>query len=255
MLDPDCVAAVAEGLTDCLTDDCDLSTAPEFQLILLSQTQQQPTLVYQAIDEKVWRKWATGRRLPAVVNAQECADLLVSTVAGWLPDLGGEPDATLIGCSLMYDEPTADATATRILVARDVDGRLYQATSPVGSGDGEVRVSDDAPSGRVAAVAEALTTILDHRIVTVFRLPTTGYLVLHTVHRDGEQPYDAICFIDAANTMDDRTAVAHAQAELEGLRTAPGNVQHTLRLIHRTEAGDRDVWTGEAVHGDGPPTE
>jgi hypothetical protein len=260
MLEPDRVDTVAQGLTACLHDGCDLSTAPQFQLIVLWEPpQQRPTLDFQDIHETVWRRWDTARQLPTVVGAQELADLLARTATGWLPDLGGEPDAALIGCSLMYDEPasdaTGDATAGRVLVARDTDGRLYQGRYPAGGGVGDVRVSDDAPSGCAAVVAEALATILDHRILTVFRLPTTGYIVQHTVHRDGEQPYDATCFIDAANTMDDGTAIAHVQGDLEELHTAPRNVEHTLRLIYRTEAGDRAVWTGEPVRGDGPPIE
>ena len=90
MLDPDCVAAIATGLTDCLHDDeCDLSTAPEFQLIFLSQPPQPPTLTYLTIDERVWREWAAGRKLPTVVSAEECTDLLIATAGGWLPGPAG----------------------------------------------------------------------------------------------------------------------------------------------------------------------
>ena len=260
MLEPDCVAAIAEGLTDCLHDHCDLSTAPEFQLIFLSQPPRQRTLTYLTVHEKVWREWAIKGRPPAVVSAEECTDLLVSTVAGWLPDLGWQPDATLVGCSLMYDEPAAAATgaagvvtATRVLIARDTDGRLYHATSPAGSGDTAVAVRDEAPGGRIAAIAEALTTILDNRVVAVFQLPTTGYILLRTVHPDGHNPYTVETFIDCAAVMDDAAATARAQAEATPLHSAPSNVVHTLRLVHRTDAGDRDIWTSDPLRGSGPP--
>jgi hypothetical protein len=158
----------------------------------------------------------------------------------------------------MYDEPTVAGPirveAARVLVARDTDGRLYQATrSAAGAEAATVAVGGEAPSGRIAAVAAALTTILDNRVVAVYQLPTTGYVVLHTVHRDGEEPYEVGTFIDVANGMDDGQATAHAQAGLEQLRRhAPSNVEHTLRLIHRSEAGDRDVWAGEPVRGNRP---
>jgi hypothetical protein len=260
MLDPDCVAAIATGLTDCLHDDeCDLSTAPEFQLIFLSQPPQPPTLTYLTIDEKVWRAWAADRKLPTVVSAEECTDLLIATAGGWLPGLGWQPDATLVGCSLMYDEPTAEtagtnAAATRVVVANDTDGTLYQATSVPGDTRQAVVVGGEAADTRIAAVATALTTILDNRIVGVIQLPTTGYIILHTVHRDGEEAYEVQTFIDSANTMDDERATARVQDELTQLRQhAPSNVVHTLRLVHRTETGDRDVWAAEPVRGNGPP--
>ncbi len=260
MLDPDHVAAIADGLTECLGDERDLSIAPEFQLIFLSQPpEQQPTLTHLTVDHKVWRQWAAEGHLPAVAGPQECIDLLVSTVKGWLPDLGWQPDAVLVGCSLMYDEPAAagpaGGTAGRVLVARDIDGRLYQATrSTAGGHAATVAVSGEAPSGRVAAVAQALTTILDNRVVAVFQLPATGYIVLRTVHPDGHNPYTVETFIDSAGVMDDDRATTHARAELDQLRQhAPSNVAHTLRLVHRTGTGDRDVWAGEPVRGNRPP--
>lgn len=258
MLEDDCVAAIADGLTDCLLDDqCDLSTGPEFQLILLSQpTDPRPTLTYFTVHETLWRTWAGEQPLPTVVTAEQCTDLLISAVAGWLPQLGRQSDAALIGCSLMYDDTSGGETvASRVLVARDIDGRTYQATLPVGgSVDQTVVVDADPPSGRVAAIAQALTTILDNRAVVVIELPT-GYLLLHTVHRDGEYPYEVQSSIDPGNTLDDDAATTRAQAELANLaKHAPGNVVHTLRLIHRTrEGGDRDIWAADPVRGAAPP--
>jgi hypothetical protein len=90
-------------------------------------------------------------------------------------------------------------------------------------------------------------------VVTTYRLPTTGYVVLHTWQRDGEPPQDATVFIDAAGVLDDATATARVQAELARLhQQAPGNVMHTLRLVHRTGDGDREIFTGAPVRGSAP---
>jgi len=86
-----------------------------------------------------------------------------------------------------------------------------------------------------------------------FRLPATGYVVLHTVERDGEPPTVVTVFIDTAGVLNDTTATEHVSAEATRLRDAPANVTHTLRLVHRTADGDRDVHTAGPVHGNGPP--
>ncbi len=86
-----------------------------------------------------------------------------------------------------------------------------------------------------------------------YRLPSTGYVVLHTVQRDGEQPYEVTVFIDTAGAMNDTTATEHMTADLTRLRDAPANVTHTLRLVHRTGDGDRDVHTAGPVRGSGAP--
>ncbi len=86
-----------------------------------------------------------------------------------------------------------------------------------------------------------------------YRLPTDGYIILHQVQRDGEPPNTVTRFIDSANLMTDAEAIAFTEDEHASLRSAPTNVVHTLRLIHRTTAGDRGLWTGEPVRGAGPP--
>ncbi len=86
-----------------------------------------------------------------------------------------------------------------------------------------------------------------------YRLPTTGYVVLHTVERDGEAPIVVTVFIDATGVLDDTTATEHVSADLTRLREAPANVTHTLRLVHRSDDGDRDVHTAGPVRGNGPP--
>ncbi|MEN3308850.1 MAG: hypothetical protein V7603_5052 [Micromonosporaceae bacterium] len=84
-------------------------------------------------------------------------------------------------------------------------------------------------------------------------LPTTGYVVLHTSQRDGQEPVHATTFIGgAAGGMDDPAAIAHVTAELGGLAEhAPCDVLHTLRLVHRTSAGDRVLLTPDPVRGAG----
>ncbi|MEV0732423.1 hypothetical protein [Polymorphospora sp. NPDC050346] len=87
----------------------------------------------------------------------------------------------------------------------------------------------------------------------LFRLPTTGYLVLQTAQVDGEEPREATSFIDAAGRMDDAAAVAYVTAELASLANAPRNVLHTWRLVHRTDAGDRTLLTPAPFRGTGEP--
>lgn len=85
-----------------------------------------------------------------------------------------------------------------------------------------------------------------------YRLPTTGYVIVHTLARDGHEPDQATVFIDSAGAMDDATATAHLIAEAEALRRAPANVSHTLHLVHRTGSGDRHIRTVGPVRGDRP---
>lgn len=85
-------------------------------------------------------------------------------------------------------------------------------------------------------------------------LPTTGYIVLHTSQRDGQEPSDCPTFIDTAGSMDDAAAVAYVTAELAELaQHAPSNVLHTLRLVHRTSDGDRVLLSPDPVRGEGTP--
>jgi hypothetical protein len=256
MLEPDCVTAIAAGLTDCLHAGRDLSTAPEFQLIF--QLDQERTLEFLTIDEAVWRQWNTHRRLPAQIGVEECIDVLTSTVTGWLLDWVQQPGAVLVGCSLMYNEPAGDQASaggpSRFLVARDIDGRIYQGASHVDGGHVSVRVRDDAPTGRARAVAAALDQILDNRVVARFRLPDTGYVLLHTTQRDGGPPTDVTLFIDVAGRMDDTAATLHLWAQVAHLEQhAPSNIVHTIRLVHRTTDGDRHICTTGPIRGTAPP--
>jgi hypothetical protein len=86
------------------------------------------------------------------------------------------------------------------------------------------------------------------------RLPTTGYVVLSSSQRDGEQPLAAETFIDAAGRMDDAAAIAYVRAELAELAAyAPSNVLHTWRLVHRSDDGEREVLAPPPVRGRGAP--
>lgn len=130
-------------------------------------------------------------------------------------------------------------------------GPIDRSTRPAAGGQAVVEVEQaDPPSRPIAAAADARHDIPGSRTVATYRLPTTGYVVLHTWQRDGEPPQDAAVFIDAAGVLDDTTATARVQAELARLhQQAPGNVVHTLRLVHRTGNGDRDIFTGGPVRG------
>ncbi len=86
-----------------------------------------------------------------------------------------------------------------------------------------------------------------------YHLPSTRYVVLHTVHRDGDQPHEVTVFIDTAGVMNDTTAIRHVRAESDRLHDAPADVTHTLRLVHRTGTGDRDIHTAGPVRGIGAP--
>ena len=262
ILEPEHVNAIAAGLAVNAGEDSDVATAPEFQLIFEQAPNDRPKWVdLLLIEQRVWRSWDVQGRLAERVSVEELLELLSCTVAAWMPLLQHpEPDAALIGCSLVYAERTQagiDATVTRMVVARDIDGRTYHSVRPDDTGGAVIEVDDgDSPAltGRAAATAQALHHLLGNRIVGVLRLPSTGYVVLHTMQRDGEAPSEYTTFIDSANTMDDHRAIAHVQAEIAELRQhAPSTVVHTLRLVHRTEAGDRDIWAGEPVRGSGPP--
>jgi hypothetical protein len=262
ILEPEHVNAITAGLTVNADADSDVSTAPEFQLIFEQAPADRPKWVdLLLIDERVWRSWGVQHQLAERVSVEELLDLLSCTVDAWMPLLQHpEPDATLIGCSLVYADRTptsTDATVTRMVIACDIDGRTYRSARPANTGGAVIEVDDgDCPAltGRAAAIAQALHHLLGNRIVGVFRLPSTGYVVLHTTQCDGEAPDEYSTFIDSANTMDDHQAIAHVQAEIARLRQhAPSDVVHTLRLVHRTDAGDRDIWAGEPVRGSGPP--
>ncbi|RSM53254.1 hypothetical protein DMB66_39205 [Actinoplanes sp. ATCC 53533] len=262
ILEPEHVNAITAGLTVNADEDSDVSTAPEFQLIFEQAPTDRPKWVdLLLIDQPVWRSWDLQQRLAERVSVEELLDLLSGTVDAWMPLLQHpEPDATLIGCSLVYADRTptsTDATVTRMVIARDIDGRTYHSARPANTSGAVIEVDHgDSPAltGRAAATAQALHHLLGNRIVGVFRLPSTGYVVLHTTQRDGKEPDEYPTFIDSANTMDEHQAIAHVQAEIAELRQhAPSDVVHTLRLVHRTDAGDRDIWAGEPVRGSGPP--
>ncbi|SNT65677.1 hypothetical protein SAMN05421812_12520 [Asanoa hainanensis] len=90
--------------------------------------------------------------------------------------------------------------------------------------------------------------------LTRVTLPTTGYIVLQTARRDGGQPTEATTFIDSAGRMDDAAAIAHVTAEVAALAAhAPSNVLHTVRLVHRTADGDRELLAPDPVRGAGQP--
>jgi len=87
----------------------------------------------------------------------------------------------------------------------------------------------------------------------VVAIPRTGYMVLHTVARDGKEPYDSIYIPDPTAVTNDITALEHFRATMRNLLDAPSNVIHTMRLIHRTPAGDRDLSGPHSVRGRGVP--
>lgn len=88
-----------------------------------------------------------------------------------------------------------------------------------------------------------------------FKLPTTGYIILHVVSPDEDkEPYTVPTFIDCRNELDDAGALAHLRKELHSLRNAPSNVLHRMQLVHRTEGEpDRLLSKVEEVRGTGAP--
>lgn len=82
-------------------------------------------------------------------------------------------------------------------------------------------------------------------------LPTTGYIVLHTIHRDGDTP-NLVTNIEC-KPKTDADAIAKFTADVDQLRrNAPADVLHTLRLGDRTGAGDRVLVSDVTVRGAGP---
>jgi hypothetical protein len=259
VLEPDHIEAIANALTAAVEGDTDVSTAPAFELIFERAPAGRPKWVeLLLLDQRIWRSWDVEHRLPAHVSVLGLLDLLTSTVEGWMPPMRFlAQDAALIGCALTYADPAPPGTGvTRTVVARDIDGRTYHSIRrPDGQGVA-IQVEDGAApavTGPAVAAVQALQYLLDHRMPGAFRLPSTGYAVVHIVQPDGEQPTEVTTFIDVDAVMDDAAAIAHAQATLAELkRSSPSNIVHTLRLIHRDQ-NDRTVWTSEPVRGSTAP--
>lgn len=250
------VMTIAAGLADIIADVDDLA-APQLHLIFLPDSpQREDDRIFLTPGDRFWEQHCGGPASPASVDVERCVELLHATAGFWMPQLSLHPGATLVGCGLMYDDLAAtNATGRkgRVMIARDTDGRLYHGAVPADRNTRPHIAFGKLPDAHATAVAEALATVLDHRVAGVYRLPSTGYILLHQTRRDGEQPQTITRFIDTANAMDDTDAITYAREEHQRLHDAPANVVHTLRLVHRTDAGDRDIWTGEPVRGDKPP--
>jgi hypothetical protein len=244
------VMTIAAGLAD-LLDDADELLAPQLHLIFLPDSpQREDDRIFLTLGDRFWEQHCGGHESPARTDVERCVELLHATAGFWMPQLSLLPGATLVGCGLMYDDPAVNTG--RVMIARDTDGRLYHGAVPAGRSTRPHIAFGKLPDAHATAVADALATVLDHRVAGVYRLPSTGYVLLHQTRRDGEQPQTITRFIDTANAMDDTAAIAYAREEHRRLQDAPANVVHTLRLVHRTDAGDRDIWAGEPVRGDKP---
>jgi hypothetical protein len=250
------VMTITAGLADLLDEADDLS-APQLHLIFLPDSPQHTDdRIFLTLGDGFWEQHCGGHESPAPADVERCVELLHTIAGFWMPQLSLLPGATLVGCGLMYDDPAAtDATGGtgRVMIARDTDGRLYHGAVPADRNTRLHIAFGKLPDAHAIAVAEALATVLDHRAADVYRLPSTGYILLHQTRRDGEQPQTVIRFIDTANAMDDTDATTYAREEHRRLHGAAADVVHTLRLVHRTDAGDRDIWTGDPVRGDQPP--
>lgn len=174
MLAPETVASLINGLTAYADADRVVLPAPEFQVISEYAPANGPKcLDFNLIHETVWRGLDHDRDLPEQVGPAELTELLTSAAAEWLPQVR-QPQFTIVGFTLMYDDPAvlagldsnAAGTSTRIVMALDTDGRCY-----LGAGsDGTVQVIEpdlplpiDATSplyGRAHAARSALGRLL-----------------------------------------------------------------------------------------------
>jgi hypothetical protein len=258
MIGADSVVAIAAGLAD-LLQVRDPVSDPQLHLIFLPDSpQRRDDRIFLTLGAAFWRQRSRDHHGAVLADVERYVELLHATAGSWMPDLSRLPGATLVGCALMYDGSAATPsiepeTAGRVVIARDTDGRLYHGAALADRTIRPLIAFGKLPDERATAVADALATVLDHRIAGVYQLPATGYILLHQTHRDGEQPQTVSRYIDATNTMNDDDATTYAREELQRLRSTATNVVHTLRLIHRTTSGDRDIWTGAPVRGDKPP--
>jgi hypothetical protein len=228
------------------------------------------------VEESVWRLHdQIEPKIPYWVALRSIADRLTCAEAPeWLPDWLRRGQRGFIGFAFLCEgldtaallhDLTATATQVRALIGCDVDGRYYEVLRPRGATHSTVRVLPDPDAAtRAAAIADCL-----YRLVAALRpqpggpqtvrvtLPTTGYVVLETSQRDGEQPQECTTFIDSAGRMDDAAAIAYLTEEITSLaQHAPADVVHTMRLVHRTHpdgTGDRELLAPDPVRGAGTP--
>jgi hypothetical protein len=228
------------------------------------------------VDGSVWRLHdRIEPKTPHWVALQSITDRLTCAEApDWLPDWLRQGQRGFIGFAFLCEgldtaallhDLTATATQVRALIGCDVDGRYYEVLRPLGATRPTVRVlADPDAATRATAIAACL-----YRLVAALRwqpggpqtvrvtLPTTGYVVLHTWQRDGEQPLQCTTFIDPGGRMGDAAAIAYLTEEISSLaQHAPANVRHTMRLVHRTHpdgTGDRELLAPDPVRGPGTP--
>ncbi|WP_327007666.1 hypothetical protein OHA72_10545 [Dactylosporangium sp. NBC_01737] len=187
MLTPDTVANLSAGITQYATSSRKPLSAPEFQIISEYRPANGPrAFEFDLIHESVWRHWDGARQLPGLVGMAEFSDLLLATAAQWLPEHQRNPLFTIVGFTLMYDDPAEPATdpdpgsrpdggvasaPTRVLVAADVDGHRYHMVTDASRPSGTVRVTepgmpvpvtaDDPLSGIGHAALRALNHLVD----------------------------------------------------------------------------------------------
>jgi hypothetical protein len=185
MLQPEAVASLTAALTDYANGSYETLPAPQFQVISQYAPKNGPkTLDFNLIHESVWRRWDSDRQLPDQVGLHEFTDLLSTTGSQWLPRHQRQPQFTVIGFTLTYDEPLESADShepgggsapvgepTRVVVAADVDGRRYHVVRAAGQPAGTAQVSEpgtplpadptDPPAQNRRAALYALTRLVD----------------------------------------------------------------------------------------------
>ncbi|MEV6931589.1 hypothetical protein AB0M46_44845 [Dactylosporangium sp. NPDC051485] len=158
MLTPETVAGLTAGLTQYATSRRGPLAAPEFQIIAEYHPANGPNAFdFNLIHESVWRNWDSDRALPARVGVAEFSNLLIATAAQWLPQHQPDPRFTVVGFTLMYDDPTGPAvnpssgpgpdqdaadTPILVLIAADIDGRRYNMILGDGQPGGAVQVTE-----------------------------------------------------------------------------------------------------------------
>jgi len=156
MLARSAVDGIVAALRERASDSHEALLTPQLEIIYEYAPKNGPkALDFNLIHESVWRHWDGDRHLPVRVGLAEFLDLVTATAAQWLPQHQQGPQFTVIGFTLMYDEPLTVPTdhvpgdgfivpaPTRVLVAVDVDGRSYQLMRGVGPMAAFVQV--DAP--------------------------------------------------------------------------------------------------------------
>lgn len=177
MLPTETVASLMNGLAEYAGADRAALPAPDLQVISEYAPANGPTcLDFNLIHETVWRGTDRGRHLPDRVTLTEFTELLTATVGEWLPRQR-QPRFTIVGFTLMYDDPAVPAgpdrngadAPTPVVMALDMDGRCYLRRVG-GDRDGTVEVIEpgmplpidatDPLSGNAQVARSALTRLV-----------------------------------------------------------------------------------------------